>query len=58
MKVVRFASAPDGGSQFVEVDMLTDDASTDAFGNTVRRSAILPAQSTMVTEMPEGFYQD
>ena len=24
----------------------------------LHRSAILPAQSTMVTEMPEGFYQD
>ena len=58
MKIVRFASASDGGSQFVEVDMPIDNASTDAFGNTVRRSAILPAQSTMVTEMPEGFYQD
>ena len=58
MKVVRFASAPDGGSQFVEVDMPTDNASTDAYGNTVHRSAVLPAQSTMVTEMPEGLYQD
>src|SRR5437660_5148375 len=58
MKIVRFASASDGESQFVEVDMPIENASTDAFGNTVRRSAILPAQSTMVTEMPEGFYQD
>src|SRR5437660_9713999 len=59
MKIVRFASASDdGGSQFVELDMPIDNASTDAYGNTVRRSAILPAQSTMVTEMPEGFYQD
>jgi hypothetical protein len=58
MKIVRFASAPDGGSQFVEVDIPIDNASTDAFGNTVHRSAILPAQSAMVTEMPEGLYQD
>jgi redox-sensitive bicupin YhaK (pirin superfamily) len=58
MKIVRFASASDSGSQFVEVDLPIDDASTDAFGNTVHRSAILPAQSTMVTEMPEGLYQD
>jgi quercetin dioxygenase-like cupin family protein len=58
MKIVRFASAPDGGSQFVEVDIPIDKASTDAFGNTVHRSAILAAQSTMVTEMPEGLYQD
>src|SRR5260370_8232429 len=58
MKIVRFASASDGGSQFVEVDMPIDNASTDAFGNTVRRSALLAAQSTMVTEMPEGLYQD
>ena len=58
MKIVRFTSASDGGSQFVEVDLPIDNASTDAFGNTVHRSAILPAQSTMVTEMPEGLYQD
>ena len=58
MKIVRFASASDSGSQFVEVDLPIDNASTDAFGNTVHRSAILPAQSTMMTEMPEGLYQD
>jgi len=58
MKIVRFASAPNGGSQFVEVDIPIDNASTDAFGNTVHRSATLPAQSAMVTEMPEGLYQD
>jgi quercetin dioxygenase-like cupin family protein len=58
MKIVRFASAPDGGSQFVEIDFPVDNASTDAWGHTARRSAILPAQSTMVTEMPEGLYQD
>ena len=58
MKIVRFAAAPDGGSQFVKVDIPIDNASTDAFGNTVHRSAVLPAQSTMLTEMPEGLYQD
>jgi Cupin domain len=58
MKIVRFTSASDGGSQFVEVDIPIDNASTDASGNTVHRSAILPAQSTMITEMPVGLYQD
>jgi hypothetical protein len=58
MKIVRFASASDGGSQFSEVDIAIDNASSDAFGNTVNRSAVLPAQSTMVTDMPAGFYQD
>ena len=58
MTIVRFTSTSDGGSQFVEIDLPIDNASTDAFGNTVQRSAILPAQSTMVTEMPEGLYQD
>lgn len=58
MKIVRFASAPSGGSQFVELDIPIDNASTDAFGNIVHRSAILPTQSAMVTEMPEGLYQD
>lgn len=58
MKIVRFASAPDGGSQFIEIDIPIDNAATDAFGNTVHRSAVVPAQSTMVTDMPEGLYQD
>jgi redox-sensitive bicupin YhaK (pirin superfamily) len=49
MKIVRFAAAPDGGSQFVEIEFPVDNASTDAWGHTARRSAILPAQSTMVT---------
>lgn len=58
MKIIRFASAPDGGSQFVEVDFPIDNASTDAWGYTAHRSAVLPAQSAMVTEMPEGLFQD
>jgi len=58
MKITRFTTAPDGGSQFVEVDLAIDNASTDAWGNTSRRSATLPAQSAMVTEMSEGLYQD
>jgi hypothetical protein len=58
MKIIRFASAPDGGSHFVEVDIPIHNASTDAFGNVVHRSEILPAQSTMLTEMPGDFYQD
>jgi len=58
MKLIRFTPTPDNGSRFVEVDLPIDNAATDAFGNIVRRSAILPAQSTMVTEMPDGLYQD
>src|ERR1700692_3958175 len=58
MKIVRFASASDGGSQFVELGIPIDNAPPDAYGSTVHRSSILPAQSTMVTEMPEGLYQD
>ena len=58
MKIVRFASASDGGSQFIEIDIPIDNAATDAFNNTVHRSAVLPAQSTMVTDMPGGLYQD
>src|SRR5215469_10654400 len=58
MKVVRFKTASDGGSEFVEVDISIDNPSTDAFNNTVHRSAVLPAQSAMVTDMAEGLYQD
>jgi hypothetical protein len=58
MKIVRFATATDGGSEFVEIDFPVDNASTDTWGHTTRRSTVLPAQSTMVTEMPEGLYQD
>jgi hypothetical protein len=58
MKVTRFTNAPDGGSQFVDVDIPIGNAATDTFGNTVHRSGVLPVQSTLLTEMPEGFYQD
>ena len=58
MKIVRFAAAPDGGSRFVDVDFPVDNASTDAWGHTAHRSEVLPAQSAMVTEMPEGLFQD
>jgi hypothetical protein len=34
MKIVRFAAAPDGGSQFVEIEFPVDNASTDAWGHT------------------------
>jgi hypothetical protein len=50
--------ASDSGSQFVEVDIPIDNASTEAFNNTVHRSAVLPAQNAMVTDMPESLYQD
>src|SRR5215469_18419773 len=58
MKVVRFTDAPGGGSHFVEIDIPIANASTEKFGNTVHRSAVLPAQSAMITDMPEGLYQD
>jgi hypothetical protein len=57
MKVLRFIPAPDGGSQFVEADIPIDNSQI-AFGVTVRRSARLPAQSTMLTELPDGLESD
>jgi hypothetical protein len=39
MKLIRFIPTPDGGSQFVEVDIPIDNSPTDAFGHVVRRSA-------------------
>ena len=58
MKLLRFIPTPDGGSQFVEVDVPIDNGSTDAFGHVIRRSAIMAAQTTMFSEMPEGLDQD
>ena len=58
MKIIRFIPAPDGGSRFVEADVPIDNASPDAFGHLIRRSAMLTAQSAMFTEMPEGLNQD
>ena len=58
MKIGRFAAAPDSGSQFVEIDFPGRQCVDRRLGHTARRSAVLPAQSTMVTEMPEGLYQD
>jgi hypothetical protein len=58
VKIVRFIPTPDGGSRFVEAEIAIDNAATDAFGHLIHRSAVLPAQSTMLTEMPEGMNQD
>ena len=58
MKLIRFIPAPDGGSQFVDIDVPIDNAATDAFGHLIRRSATVAAQSAMFTEMPEGLNQD
>jgi hypothetical protein len=58
VKLIRFIPAPDGGSRFVEFDVPIDNASTDALGHAIRRSALLSAQSAMFSEMPEGLDQD
>ena len=58
MKITRFIPTQDGGSQFVDVEIPIDDASTDAFGHLIYRSGVFPAQSTMLTEMPGGLDQD
>ena len=58
MNITRFIPTPDGGSQFVDVEIAIDNASTDAFGHLIHRSGTFPAQSTMITEMPEGLNQD
>jgi len=58
VKIVRFIPTPDGGSQFVEADIPIDNAATDAFGHLIHRSEVLPAQSTMLSEMPKGMNQD
>jgi hypothetical protein len=58
MKLTRFVPTADRGSQFVEVDVPIDNVSTDAFGHVIRRSAILPAQSTLLAELPESLNQD
>jgi hypothetical protein len=58
MQLIRFIPTLDGGSRFVEIDVPIDNASTDAFGHVIRRSATVAAQSTMLAEMPEGLDQD
>jgi hypothetical protein len=59
MKLPRCIPAADGGSQLVEIDIPVDEAFTDAHGNPVfHRSDVLPAQSVMLAEMPEGMMTD
>jgi hypothetical protein len=58
MNLVRLIPTSAGGSQFVEVDFPIDNASTNAYGHDIRRSATMTAQSTMLAEMPEDFDQD
>ncbi len=58
MNVTRFKPAPGGGSQFVDLEVALDNAQTDAFGHTSHRSRVIPAQSTMLAELPAGLEQD
>lgn len=58
MRITRFIPTADGGSQFVDVDIPIDNAAADAFGHVIKRSGVVPAQSTMLSEMPEGMNQD
>ena len=58
MKITRFVPAPDGGSRFVDLDVAIDNAQTDAFGHTSHRSGVIPAQSTVLGELPAGLEQD
>ena len=58
MKITRFVPAPDGGSRFVDLEVAIDNAQTDAFGHTSHRSRVIPAQSTVLGELPAGLEQD
>jgi hypothetical protein len=58
MKITRFIPTEDGGSKFLDIGIPIDNAATDAFGHLIHRSAVIPAQSTMLTEMPEGLNQN
>ena len=58
MEISRFIAAPGGGSQFAPLEVAIDNAQTDAFGHTSRRSRSIPAQSTMLAELPAGLEQD
>jgi len=58
MDITRFIPTPDGGSRFVTLGLPLDNAQTDAFGHTSHRSRVIPAQSAMLSEMPEGLEQD
>jgi hypothetical protein len=51
MKITRFVPAPDGGSRFVDLEVAIDKAQTD-------RSRTIPAQSTVLGELPAGLEQD
>jgi hypothetical protein len=58
MKITRFIPTEAGGSEFVDVDIPIDNRAPDAFGHVIQRSGAYPAQSTMLSEMPEGMNQD
>jgi hypothetical protein len=58
MKITRFVPAADGGSRFVDLEVAIDNAQTDAFGHTSHRSRVIPAQSTVLAELPAGLEQD
>ena len=55
MKITRFVPAPDGGSRFVDLEVAIDITQTDGWGH---RSRVIPAQSTVLGELPAGLEQD
>ncbi|MGC2412760.1 MAG: cupin domain-containing protein [Stellaceae bacterium] len=55
MKITRFVPAPDGGSQFVDLEFAIDLAQSGGWGH---RSQVIPAQSTVLGELPAGVEQD
>jgi hypothetical protein len=59
MKLARCICAADGGSRLVEIDIPISEAFTDERGNVVfHGSAVLPAQSVTLAELPEGMEMD
>jgi hypothetical protein len=59
MKVMRIIKAPDGGSQFGEIEMqLKPTGYTDNSGRTAHLSDFLPASEWAVAESPEGLSLD
>lgn len=58
MKFARIAPAPDGGSEFAELEVPLPNTSSFPFGLTANRSDAIPADCVTLNDLPEGLSVD
>lgn len=58
MRIVRFHTRADGGSQFAEIEIALANTREDAFGHLIAYSRPFVSPNVSVVELPDGLDQD